>query len=36
MTPTSKHAFPAVQVTQVELLALLVAQKPIEQYQGRP
>ena len=30
------HAFPTVQVTQGELLALLVAQKSIEQYRGTP
>lgn len=30
------HDFPTVQVTQGELLALLVAQKAIEQYRGTP
>ena len=30
------HEFPTVQVTQGELLALLVAQKAIEQYRGTP
>lgn len=30
------HEFPTVQVTQGELLALLVAQKTIEQYRGTP
>ena len=30
------HEFPTIQVTQGELLALLVAQKAIEQYRGTP